>query len=143
MLGAIWDLPSTAIGVAFGGVGLALDAVVGVASFGKIDLGASVTLSGGILHFENPLARGGAITLGGRAINYQPGQVSALMPHELNHVPQARALGPFYLPANAIGMAASLGHYVGRGFSSAGWISPVHGPANFMERGPLQGRPWP
>jgi hypothetical protein len=133
VLGRIWDLPNT---VARGAWALL-----------NRTFGGELVFADGVLYVENaPLqSEGSAITLGevvvlagkrGEAIgSLQPGVTFAA--HELMHVLQGRIFGPLYFPLNAVGWAASLAHFALRGFSATGWMSPIHGPLNFMERGPL------
>jgi len=92
---------------------------------------------------------GSAITFGDVVV-YGGGRLDLLGPsqpgvtfagHELRHVIQGKVLGPLYLPANALGWAGSFTHFAFRGFSAYGWPSPIHGPLNFMERGPLSTPP--
>ncbi len=54
---------------------------------------------------------------------------------------QGRVLGPLYVPANAVGWTASFTHFALPGLSAVDWVSPIHGPLNFMERGPLSTPP--
>jgi hypothetical protein len=133
IIGFVWNLPNTIVGATYALVNWAL--------------GGDFSFVNGVLHVENaPLQFGrGAITLGDVVIYSggmnegglptQPGVPSSV--HEGAHVTQGRAMGPLYLPANILGMAGSLVHWMARGFDSSGWMSPVHGPVNFMERGPL------
>jgi hypothetical protein len=88
---------------------------------------------------DSPLQwKGYAVTLG-NVIVYGGGQATpqALGPHEIRHTIQGQILGPLYIPANLIGMGASL-------LSSPFVDSPhgiLFGPANFMEAGPYSTPP--
>lgn len=137
VLGRLWNLPNTIVG---GGWAL-LNRV----------FGGEFSWAEGVLHLENaPLQpEGTAITLGDVVV-YGGNRLDLLGPsqpgvtfagHELRHVFQGRALGPLYIPANAVGWTASFTHFALRGFSAYGWPSPIHGPLNFIERGPLSTPP--
>ena len=134
--GHIWNLPNTIVGGAW--------------ALANRAFGGEFSIQNGAIVLENaPLQpEGSAITLGdvvvfgGRASDVFPPQAPyTIGQHEFAHLPQGRVLGPLYLPANVVGWTASLAHFAARGFSAQGWLSPVHGPLNFMERGPLSTPP--
>jgi hypothetical protein len=97
---------------------------------------------------KNPFATGGAITIGSNIIYeddpYSPEgrknwkatedvERHPVWEHEQQHIPQARQLGPFYLPSNVFGGVNAMLH-------GEDW----HGPHNWNERGPQSNppRPW-
>lgn len=120
ILGKVWNLPNTIVGLVWGGIGLVA--------------GADVTLGNNAMQFENhPLMLFGAITLG-NTIHYPAGfGPSKIGDHEKQHTIQGQQLGPLYLPSNALGL--SLAQMIDR---------DTHGPTNWNERGPqaTPPRPW-
>jgi hypothetical protein len=155
--GKLWNLPNTAVGLAYGLVGGVIDRTLWLATLGYLDLGFSISIGNNAIQFQNhPLQQlfgGGAITLG-NTISYgglptDPAPTSvafATVPigqHEIQHTFQGQVLGPLYLPANILGGTASLLGTPFTGLGPAG--SPWHGPLNFMEGGPLSVPPrrWP
>ena len=102
----------------------------------------TLTVGNNAIRFENnPFGALGAITFGNTiTFGGSPKDLGAddnpLGIHEEQHTYQGEALGPLYLPANIIGMTASL-------LSGGKGISPVHRPANFMESGPQEHPPGP
>ncbi len=130
VLGRIWSLPNTALGVAFGLVGIPTQGF-GFEN-GQIQFKGNLLQSGLAWIFTG--GNTGAITLGDAGIfprGLGPGTVTDIASgqtlglEESFHSVQGRILGPLYLPANIVG--GSLG-VIRNGY----W----HGPANFMERGP-------
>jgi hypothetical protein len=121
VVGKVWNAPNTMIGATLGTVGLAFGG--DMPSFSN----------NGIEFTNNPLApNDGAITIGNVTL------YSAEMPphnigydynracdHERQHTYQGELLGPFYIPANAVGGMLGLA-------LDGDW----HGVSNFMERGP-------
>ncbi len=155
--GKIWNLPNTALGLAYGFLGGVIDRTLWLATFGYVDLGFSMSTGNNAIQFQNhPLQKisgGGAITLGntisygGLPTDAAPTSVAfttvSVGQHEVQHTFQGQVLGPLYLPANVLGGAASI---LGTPFTGLGpGGSPWHGPLNFMERGPLSVPPrrWP
>ena len=131
VLGKIWNAPNTAIGLLYAGVGRLFG--------GDFSIG-----NNGIQLENSPLQRSGyAVTLG-NVIVYGGGQATpqAYGPHESQHTIQGQVLGPLYLPANLIGMGASL---ISAPFTGVSPRGILFGPANFMEAGPYSTppRPWP
>lgn len=135
LVGKIWNLPNTLVGVLYasagyaaGKAGYALGLSTEEPSF-KLD-------SNAIASIYNPFGGVGAITLGNVVTYSDNGKQMA--PHENAHTFQGQTLGPLYLPANIIGGMAS----VIPSLLSPGVPTTWHGPQNFMETGPEQHRPW-
>ena len=127
LLGKVWNLPNTVIGLLYGAV---------VAPFSDVSLGNNA------IQFSNVRLQSGLgdITLG-NVIFYSP-TMGATVPtwydqshtyadHESQHTYQGEFLGPFYLPANILGMGYSL-------ISSGSTYKN-----NFMESGPYSHPPKP
>ncbi len=130
--GKLWNLPNTAIGLVYGGLG----AGVGWAMGTNPDIlpGANA-----IQFTNNPFASLGAITLGnvevfGGAPTNLGADGNEMQIHEMQHTYQGQLLGPLYLPSNILG--ATAGIVFGGDF---------HAPQNWNEVGPQQHppRPWP
>jgi RHS repeat-associated protein len=155
--GKAWNLPNTALGLAYGAVGGLIAAAVHVASLGLVDLGFGVSIGNNAIQFTNhPLQRllgGGAITLGNviafgglpddAAPTWVPFVSIPIGRHEREHTFQGQVLGPLYFPAHLIGGVAGI---LGTPFTGLGpGGSPWHGALNFMERGPssVPPRAWP
>ena len=146
-IGKIWNLPNTAIGLAWGALGYGVTALsYGVSGLSHVantlafgHLGTIGTLDFPKLSFDNnaiqfqnhPLMLS-AITLG-NTISYGNGftpENSGL--HEYQHTIQGQGLGLLYLPANILGGTAAT---ILNGY----W----HGPINLMETGPQSIPPVP
>lgn len=145
-----WNLPNTAAGLAYGGVGVILGFVAVV---WRRQPKPSVRLRDNAVQFtHNPMGGVGAITLGNALIcrgdpydpadrfwypngedpaTYENGH--SIAEHELQHTYQGELLGPLYLPSNIAGGLNAL-------LRGQGW----HGPHNWNERGPQANppRPW-
>lgn len=130
ILGKLWNLPNTLIGLLFGGLGVVL-------SLGKLN----VTFGNNAIQFhDHPLCGLGAITLG-NVICYGSGlPETAARPeggsgnvgdHERQHTFQGEWLGPLYLPSHVLSLIA--GSMTGN----------HHGHANWNERGPQNDIPSP
>ncbi|MBX5206830.1 RHS repeat domain-containing protein [Rhizobium sp. NZLR11] len=136
ILGKIWALPNTVIGLAVGGAGYAVS-YLGYA----LDLqenAPDISFGRNSIQFTDNASMflGGAITLGNVEI-YAGGEGSGASPlssgwHEVQHSYQSEMLGPLYLPANVLSMGAGL---IVNG--------DTHGSSAFMETGPGQGTRWP
>lgn len=139
LVGKVWNLPNTIIGLVYGGPG-DLAGWIGYAAgwWGEapgIQLG-----NNGFQFTNNPFAYAGAITLGNMEIygGLQPGDPSpesafhTTEMHEDQHTYQGQMLGPLYVPLAALGLGVGL---IFNGNS--------HGPASFLERGPQQDPPTP
>jgi RHS repeat-associated protein len=154
VLSKVWNSPNTAIGVAYGLLGAAIDAIVYVLTLGKVNLGFSISLANNAIQFANhPLQQlfGGDVTIG-NTISYD-GVPADPVPtsnplidiqasqHEIQHTYQGQVLGPLYLPAHISGMSTGAlatpftGLYTGLGIADA--------PMNFMEAGPVSIVPHP
>ena len=127
ILGKLWNLPNSAIGLTWGLVG--------------VPFGAKISLGHNAIQFENhPFMLDGAITLG-NVVCYdkdlgpnEPLPEGPVGLHEEQHTYQGELSGPLYLPLNIIGGVSGL-------LTGGSW----HAPANFMESGPQSKppRPWP
>ncbi|MGF0539380.1 RHS repeat-associated core domain-containing protein [Agrobacterium sp. ES01] len=146
ILKELYSLPNTIVGLSLGAAGYAIG--WGAYAVGLQSHAPQVSIVAGAIHFEyNPIMSllsqlpGGppAITFGS-AINYRSwmwergGDGHMLNVHEIQHVPQGHALGPWYIPSNILGGAAGL-------LIDGSW----HGPSNWNEVGPQerQPKPWP
>ena len=129
VVGMIWNAPNTAIGVAWGMIG--------------VPFGAQVNIGNNAIQFTNHpfMPSGKAVTLG-NTIHYPsdfpPGTPMPngypVCEHEKQHTYQGQQLGPFYLPSNLLGGVSGL-------LNDANW----GGPSNWNEVGPYSSppRPWP
>lgn len=138
VLGKLWTLPNTLLGLVIGGIGHVLqEAWYQLSALGEwMGLGPNnaanpdiIFGNNGIQFINNAFGIGdgetvGAITLG-NVIIYGPGAYPQLADHEKQHTYQAELLGPLYLPAYVLGMGIAL----------AQGEDPF-GPANPMETGP-------
>jgi hypothetical protein len=138
VLGKVWNLPNTAFGLLYGGLGYA----AGWAAYeaGWQSSAPIVAPGNNAIQFtNNPFASLGAITFGnvevfgGGKMNLgSDGNIMAF--HEMQHTLQGQMLGPLYLPSNILGAAAGI--LLGGDF---------HAPQNWNEVGPQQHppQPWP
>lgn len=126
LLGKLWNLPNTLLGLLVGGLGHAFGGRVGVAH-------------DAIEFRDNPLMNAfspcGAITLG-NVIVYGS-RAYHLAAHEQVHVLQGQFTGPLYLPLAVLGMSLSLLSWPVVRLRRPG-CSPFHGRLNFMEGWPSQ-----
>jgi hypothetical protein len=155
VVGKAWNAPNTAIGIVYGGLGLAVGRLARALRGGPAP---GVRWRDNAIQFtHNPLGGAGAITIGNtmtcrgdpddpdcpfwypkRAYpdgvdprTFENGH--SIGEHEAQHTYQGEMLGPAYLPSNLLGGLNALLH-------GESW----HGPHNWNERGP-QGdppRPW-
>ena len=112
--GKIWNLPNTAIGLAWGLIGL--------------PFGAKMSFGNNALQFENHpfMDSYGGITLGNviaYGSNTSPHEIGD---HERQHTYQGEVLGPLYLFAHLYEGAQAL-------VFDGSW----HGPSNDLEKGPM------
>ena len=119
ILGKIGNIPNTAIGLAWGGIGM-----LG---------GAKVSFGNNGIQFTNHPFMSTAITLGNAisyAPDYSPGSSRwfQTQEHEFLHTLQGEQLGPLYLPSNIIGGTAAL-------VVNHSWRA-WHEPMNWNEVGP-------
>lgn len=141
LLGKIWSLPNTLLGVFIGLSGHVLSWCgnrLGIyAHQAKISVGNNA-----IQFHNNALMAFGALTIGNvicygcHCAEHSHGE------HERQHTIQAQVLGPFYLPLHVLAQLASIcTHRI----DSLRGPTIVHGKANFLETGPLSDppRPWP
>ena len=139
LVGKVWNLPNTVIGLVYGGLG-DLAGWIGYAFGWQADAPGIQFGSNGIQFTHNPFAYAGAITFGNVEIygGLQPGDPSPESPfhttaqHEDQHTYQGQVVGPLYVPLAILSLAAGM---LFNGDS--------HGPASFMERGPQQDPPIP
>jgi RHS repeat-associated protein len=131
-LGVAWGLPQEILGIlwAIANVGAG-----GHASFRNngfvVENSAGQTLFGGT---NSAIALGHFMVLAGSADFIRPENGHSTVEHEEQHTYQSETLGPFYLPAAALGLL--LGKL---------WDGDSHGPHSFLEVGPQSAppRPWP
>ncbi len=133
LTGKVWNLPNTAIGIAWGAVGLSAE-IVACPFTRKWDFGISI--GNNAIQFTGHSLMFGAITLGNTisyASNFGPAfqlPGGTVGDHERQHTYQGQILGVLYLPSNILGIFAGL---VFNGDS--------HGAANWNEIGPLSSPP--
>lgn len=122
LLGKIWSVPTTIVGLAWGIAGL--------------PFGAKVSLGNNAIQFENHpfMDEHGGITIG-NVIAYGSGtNPEEIGDHERQHTYQAELLGPFYLPFHLFEGSEAL-------IRDGRW----HGPHNDLEKGPMNSNyrnPW-
>lgn len=106
-------MPNTILGAVYGGIGHAVGEIGNVMGYWNAE--PSIGFGNNALEFTgNPFGgneKSGALTLG-NTITWGPEKGSnfynAFSAHERFHTNQGQFLGPLYLPANAVGMGASL-----------------------------------
>jgi hypothetical protein len=136
--GKIWNLPNTALGLAYGGAGY----LAGLANYelGGQEQAPGIQLGNNAIQFtNNPFGGVSAITIGNaevfgnRALMGSDGQPIGA-PHEEQHTYQGEQLGPLYLPSNLLG-----------GITAEVLGGDWHAPQNWNETGPQQNPPvpWP
>ena len=148
ILGKIWNLPNTLIGMAYGGVGHVIGEVGNVLGFYSAE--PTISFGHNAIQFENNPLMATAMTFGntivyGKGSDYQPnvrwvGHAGTLGQEEMQHTFQGQILGPLYFPAHALFGAAAM--ISSGGFSLEAW----HENANLLERGPhdkIDPRSWP
>jgi hypothetical protein len=134
VVGKIWALPNTVIGLVYGALGHVTGKVANRNHESHISFGNNA------IQFENSPLVTTAITLGnviiyGKGARFQPGALRCGGAHtlgteEMQHTFQAQILGPLYLPAHGLlGTAAKL--------LNGNW----HGPLNVLEAGPHDEEP--
>ncbi|HEX2800658.1 MAG TPA: hypothetical protein VHN73_01195, partial [Phenylobacterium sp.] len=151
--GKIWNAPNEAVGKAAGYLGYGVGQVAHALAPGHFAQPEIRRYPDRTEFINNPVARGGAVTVGGNVIYgddpYSPKgrqtwkgteerEGHPVWEHEQQHIHQARLLGPLYLPSNILGLAASA--LLDRDAPIIG-----HGPHNWNEVGPQMNppRPWP
>ena len=130
--GKVWNLPNTAAGIAYGGVGYVAGLIEGT--------NPQVSIGNNAIQFTGNPLNASALTLGNTinygvdsdGINNMPndkiqGHDTTLGNEEMQHTYQGQILGPLYLPANAVSMGASV---------TLDTTNNGHGPSAFMESGP-------
>lgn len=139
VIGKIWNIPNTIIGLAFGGVGHVVGEIGNALGFWSAE--PSIGFGNNAIEFTgNPFGRGGALTLG-NTITWGAEKGSSFYnsfsDHEMRHTIQGQFLGPLYLPAHISAMSVSV---LSSPFSSmqrtVPGVSIAHGKLNFME-GPI------
>jgi len=143
VLGKLWNLPNTIIGLAYGTLGHIIGEVGNI--LGLWDFEPEVTLGYNAIQFlNNPLTqtatvfgnvtlyRGGYYTPERRTING-----NRLGEEEMQHTIQGQILGPLYFAAHvAYGLT---GMITSGNFNNAGW----HSEANILEQAPHSNNPSP
>lgn len=136
VVGKIWSLPNTFIGLVYGSIGHVVGWAIGTKPYITFDNNA-------IQFVNNPFAKG-AITLG-NIIVYSGGQYNSprsirtngytLGYEEMQHTYQSQVLGVFYFPVH-IGLGAAAMFHSGQ-FNNFGWHSYV----NVLEQCPHASTP--
>ncbi|MCG8314517.1 MAG: FG-GAP-like repeat-containing protein [Pseudomonadales bacterium] len=142
VLGKIWNIPNTVIGLVYGGVGHVAGWMMGTNPY--------ITFGNNAIQFHNNPLMPSAITLGNVIIYGPSTSPNASNVHfqntplnhtvgreEFRHTQQGQILGPLYLPAHALGGISSLfrAPHSGLRHGVDAWHSN-----NFMETGPMQDR---
>lgn len=137
VVGKIWNLPNTLLGLVYGGVGHVVGWITGTNPYITFKNNAiqfhnnpftttAMTLGNTILYNPAPQYQSGA-KIGGHTLGYE----------EMQHTYQGQVLGPLYLFGHfALGTAAMI---IGNDYSIEGW----HGPVNFLENCPHKPVPSP
>lgn len=146
LAGKIWNSPNTAVGLAYGSLGMAIAALRRLLRGGPAP---GIRWRDNAVQFtHNPLGGLGAITLGnttayvndpytpeGRRAWAETERIEGhpIWEHERQHTIQGQQLGPLYLPSNLLGGVLAL-------LMDGSW----HGRHNWNERGPQEHppRPW-
>jgi RHS repeat-associated protein len=135
-VGKIWASPTTAIGLALGGLGWAAG-------------GQAPSLGNNAVEFRgNPLIAPftPAITIGNTICYAGNNPSQATEDHERQHTYQGEVLGPAYLPAHIASQAAGYAYsFFDSSQSYTSTNDRVHSPANLLEAGPMATppQPWP
>ena len=141
-LRTIWRVPTNIVGGAVALTGAAVQTLAHVGTLGKVDMPEVDIDSSGVSVTNMPMIDGGSITLGDVQIHQDKEAKKENKDHEDAHGKQHEQLGPFYLPANAVGGLYSVICSSVKGkFDRNMWHRD-----NPMEAGPSQrGRPepWP
>jgi hypothetical protein len=135
ILGKMWNLPNTLIGLAYGGIGHIYGLMIGS--------NPSISLDNNAIQFENNPLMMSAMTLGNVIIyatdpkNYQPSSpgysgLYSLGLAEMQHTYQGQILGLLYFPAHIISGLTGL-------IMNGKW----HGKSVFLEVEPHSKRPTP
>jgi hypothetical protein len=138
VVGKIWALPNTVIGVLYGGLGHVAGKLGNI--LGRYGHQPHISFGNNAIQFENNPLVSTAITIGnviiyGHGKHCRPdapryGGAHALGTEEMQHTFQSQILGPLYLPAHCMmGAAAKL--------LNGYW----HGPINVLEAGPHEEEP--
>ena len=138
VIGKVWALPNTLVGMVYGGVGHAIGEV-GYA-LGVYDVSPSVSFRNNAIQFENNPLMASAMTFGnvivyGRGSDFQPGSPRGqytLGYEEMQHTYQAQKLGPLYFPAHIVSGTTGM-------LMNGSW----HGSSAFLEAGPHSRNPTP
>ncbi|MDB5443708.1 MAG: repeat protein [Phenylobacterium sp.] len=145
--GKLWNAPNTALGLLYGGAGMAVGEVSHLLGLQKRAPGVQWR-DNAVQFTNNPLGGAGAVTIGNTTTYsddpYSPegrrawARVEAneghpVWEHERQHTIQGQQLGPLYLPSNLLGGVNALLH-------GEDWW----GKHNWNERGPKSNppRPW-
>lgn len=132
LLGKIWNLPNTIVGLAWGGLGKVIDwNGVGVSCQHN-----AVMFSHHPLQFFGSLTVGNAMFLDVGANDSYRGDLGPVWWHEIFHTLQGQQLGPLYLPSNILGQmtAGAIGIFTGYDYANQNF--------NWNERGPYQYKTW-
>jgi hypothetical protein len=150
IIGKIWNLPNTLIGLVFGGIGHVAGWIMGTNPY--------ITIGNNAIQFHNnPFTT--AITLGNTisyGTEYPPSRTNypfdtitgpyscyrnTVGNEERLHTMQGQVLGPLYLPAHLMGGVVSIFSSPHAAMPAGMLVDPWHR-NNFMEIGPMQGSVW-
>jgi len=120
VLGKIWSLPTTLIGLTWGLIG--------------VPFGARIGFGNNAIEFKDHpfMSKTGAITIGNTIAYGEHTGPEFVGDHERQHTYQAEALGPLYLPAHLFEGVEAL-------INDGSW----HGESNDLESGPMDPDPKP
>ncbi|MNF70770.1 hypothetical protein D3C84_526940 [compost metagenome] len=142
VVGKVWNLPNTMVGLVYGAVGYVGGLIVGTSPY--------VEFGGNEIRFRNILFMSAAMTHGNVVLygtSTSPDSQNNLFwgtvgwtvgGEEGKHVIQGQILGPFYYPMHILGGVMSIFSNPHPGLVKPGEIDLWHR-NNFMETGPMQG----
>jgi hypothetical protein len=155
--GKVWNAPNTALGLLYGGAGMAVGEVGHLLGLQKNAPGVRWR-DNAVQFTDNPFGGVGALTLGNttayRGDPYDPADRywyphgedprtiengHSIGEHEAQHTYQGQELGPAYLPSNIAGGLMGLLFDRDPVTGKPDW----HGPHNWNERGPQDSPPTP
>jgi hypothetical protein len=137
VLGKIWNLPNTIIGLIYGGIGHVVSEIGNVLGFWTAEARVrpgnnAIEFTGNIFGELGALTLGNTITWGAERNDFWYKEASG---HERFHTIQGQFLGPIYIPLHALNMSASLLTAPFPSFlrTSQGASRFFHRQVNFME----------
>jgi hypothetical protein len=140
VLGKVWGLPNTVLGLAYGGVGHVIGEVG--QAFGIFSAEPNISFGNNAIQFENNPLMLSAMTFGNAVVygthparhpnSPRYGGAHTLGFEEMQHTYQSQVLGPLYFPAHIVSGVTGL-------IRNGSW----HGSSAFLEHGPHLRSPTP